>query len=375
MYRFQFHGSEEVWGAIMPEIDGTVVLENFRRVSVDLGTLFPEETLRLSPHPRLQIGTPVTARGDLHGVVHKIGPLMTVVQMADGSVKVIDNTDLTYRMGTTIDKPLPPHREVDGYLVPLVEVAREERLIDDREAEVAQECPIDDEEDDIEENVSGEPVMAFARSPTTATRVFKPCPNQWCHKGLHHTGICEAITWETRTRKPTDHYVPSVTRDDVVSDLEDENEPALRRPAPPRDVRPPPRKTVVAHEKDFPKEFRALIRSRLFDLSRHARDANGQRSFKHVTFKAHGEYYNVQKTVDGHNRFMGYYRRSRVGAYVVIVWSLFPSQFYRWESAKLWVEMMTSGPSAEVTQWIERIGKEMTVIRLPTTPIQVEELE
>ena len=141
MFQFTFHDREEALCAIVPNVDDrTIVLENFRVVSVDDGTLSIPDPVPTLSTLRLEKGTPVTiVSKQSHGTAVMLGAHNTLLQMegTDGKCELVANTDLTYRMGTTIDKTLPPYRVVDGYLVPVEDPTCETE--DVVEAEVVEE--------------------------------------------------------------------------------------------------------------------------------------------------------------------------------------------------------------------------------------------
>jgi hypothetical protein len=123
----------DVWNAVVPGFDGTVVLENFRVVSLSDGTM----RLLVGPFtPRnpLEVGTPVTlVESKTHGTVVKTDGVKSLVKTGTDTDPVVDlvpNASLVYRMGTTIDKDLPPHHTVNGYLVPMEEEVATQEMID-----------------------------------------------------------------------------------------------------------------------------------------------------------------------------------------------------------------------------------------------------
>lgn len=123
----------DVWNAMVPGFDGTVVLENFRVVSLSDGTM----RLLVGPFtPRnpLEVGTPVTlVESKTHGTVVKTDGVKSYVKTGTDTDPVVDlvpNASLVYRMGTTIDKDLPPHHTVNGYLVPMEEEVATQEMID-----------------------------------------------------------------------------------------------------------------------------------------------------------------------------------------------------------------------------------------------------
>ena len=111
---------EGAWNAVVRDLDGTIVLENFRVRSITDGTLYRRETSCRTDPVRVETHTPVTIKdtGE-HGVVVVASATKSLVERErDGVVVYVSNDALMYRMGRSIDDPLPPCHVVNAYLVP-----------------------------------------------------------------------------------------------------------------------------------------------------------------------------------------------------------------------------------------------------------------
>jgi hypothetical protein len=131
LYTFTFPNGD-AWNAIDYGFD-TVVLENFRVVALTDGRLHRLKGPFI-PRIRLHVDTPVTLVGGVHGIVNKTnGTISWVETEPDGDIVPVPNASLVYRMGTTIDKDLPPHHTVNGYLVPMEEEVATQEPVEDTE--------------------------------------------------------------------------------------------------------------------------------------------------------------------------------------------------------------------------------------------------
>ena len=246
---------------------------------------------------------------------------------------------------------------------------------------------LNDHEDDVEEDLaSGEERIpevidrppprlhnvydaVRVKPPTGGKRPFQGCTHPGCSKGLHHSGICDVMTWETRKRTATEHYTPAA-RTNVVSiddsddsDDSDDDLPLSKWVLPARPVikkRRHTNKTIRIHEDHFPTGFRSAVKDKVDALTRGTTDANGQKSYTGVTLQSNGGYYTQTKIRNGHagrNRYLGVFQRSTVGAFAIVMARLFPDKFDTDSptvTMRHWMEMMVSDEDV-ADEWIARV--------------------
>ena len=166
---------EGAWKAVVRDLDGTIVLENFRVRSITDGILYRRETPCCMDPVRVEVGTPVTIKdtGEHGTVVLTSGANSLVERETDKIVVHVSNDALMYRMGMSIDDPLPPCHVVNSYLVPLEEgnvctAEDETTAMDDVEGATTEE------EDDEEETTHQETAMIEVVDITKEEEVMVP---------------------------------------------------------------------------------------------------------------------------------------------------------------------------------------------------------
>ena len=130
---------------------------------------------------------------------------------------------------------------------------------------------------------------------------------------------------------------------------------------------------MVAHELHFPKAFRDALQREVDAYDRGTYDANGQRSYKHMTLQPHGGYY-VQATVEGQNRYIGIFKRSVVGIYAIVMTRMNPTSFSDSGRVRRWVEMMIND-DAVAAEWTLRWKRFSSPLAQKRPRAVVEELE
>ena len=328
MFTFTFPDGDTWNATVYPSLNGNVVLENFRVVSINDGTL------RMSPGSfvptnRVSVGTPVFTKDKVHGIVRMTNETHSLISMEDGTCDMHENASLSYSMMTTIDKELPPHTERDGYLIPVMGAPA------GAPAEAPAEAPADKSSqagsnDEVCEECDTYDVVRIKR-PTRASICAKPCTIMiGCTLGLHHSGICNSATYEKRNRKRTEFFARAP---EPESDSDDDI-PLTRRT---KRATNESRGMLTEHEDQFSREFRIAVQG-IVDQWCIGAYEDGEPMYKHVARRQNGYY--VQTRVNGNTRYVGTFARNLVGVYAAIAMTLFPDTLIDNGHIRNWVNMM-----------------------------------